>query len=72
MRCVSAPSQLWQSGALWHKYTGLLFLVDAGARRSNSAELSTEWTGSKASKQQYDIRLLFKMKQNEHFVLLYL
>ena len=64
MSCVSARSQLRQSEALRHKYTGLLFLADAGARCSNSAELSTEQLGSHAPKQQYDIRLLFKIKHS--------
>ena len=40
-RCVSVPSQLLQSGVLQHKYAGLLFLADARAQRSNSAEFST-------------------------------
>ena len=41
-------------------------LMDAGAQCSNSAEFSTELTGSQAQKQQYNIQLLFKIK---HFVL---
>ena len=62
MHCISAPSQLWQSGALRSRYTGLLYLVDAGAQHSNSAEFSIEQTGSQAWKQQHNIRLLFKIK----------
>uniref|UniRef100_A0A8C5EG81 Gastrula zinc finger protein XlCGF57.1-like n=1 Tax=Gouania willdenowi TaxID=441366 RepID=A0A8C5EG81_GOUWI len=35
LRCVSAPSQLRQSGVLHQIYTGLLFMMDTGARRIN-------------------------------------
>ena len=57
-RCFSALSQLRQSEAFQHEYTGLLFLVDGC---SNSAEFSTEQTGSHTLQQQYNIRLLFKI-----------
>ena len=36
--------------------------ADAGARSSNLAEFRTKQTGSHALKQQYNIRLLFKIK----------
>ena len=56
--------QLLQSRILQNRYTGLLYLADVGARRSNSAEFSTEQTGSQAQKQQYNIWLLFKIKHS--------
>ena len=52
VHCVSTLSQLRQSEAFQHKYAGLLFLADAGAQHSNSAEFSTKQKGSHASKQQ--------------------
>ena len=57
-------SQLRQSEALQSRYTRPLFLADAGARRSNSAEFSTEQIGSQAWKQQYNIQLFFKIKHS--------
>ena len=57
-------SQLWQFGALWSRYAGLPFLVDAGARRSRSVEFSSEQTGSHAPKKHHNIWLLFKIKHS--------
>ena len=59
LRCISAPSQLWQSRALRHRYAGLLFLVEHNAAiqlnladRKSSAEIRN------------NIRLLFKIKHS--------
>ena len=60
--CVSAPSHLWQSGRYQSRYTGFLFLLDATAWRSNSAEFSTEQTGSHTLKKQHNIQLIFIIK----------
>ena len=63
VHCVFAPSQLWQSEAHRNRYVGHLFLADAMAQCSNSAEFCTEQTGSHALK-QYNIRLLLKIKNS--------
>ena len=60
--CLSAPSQLRLSEALRNRYAGLLFLADVRAQCGNSAEFSTEQTGSHALKQQYNIQVLLKIK----------
>ena len=49
---------------LWSRQPLLLYLADAGARRSNSGEFSAEQTGSQAPKWQHNIRLLFKLKRS--------
>ena len=45
---TSSRSAACLAEALQNRYAGLLFLMDAGARRSNSAEFSTKQTGSQA------------------------
>ena len=61
--CCTAYLLRPSSGAPQSRYAGLLFLVDAGARRSNSAKFSTEQTLSQTPKQQHNIWLIFKIKQ---------
>lgn len=55
-------------------YTVLLFVLDARARHSSSAELSAEQTGSHTAKQPYNIQLIKKrinllMPAKEHVLI---